>query len=246
MIKLFVASSYCEEFDLEGLRLGKDHRGGKAIPARRDGYTTNRFSSYLASRPKGAAVLILTLAVAVVLVLAGLALVGSHFDRAPYPSEKVPLKLDHDNVIYTQENTYEYQYANSSVVIPYAGMKILFRVTYGETSITMPVEDFGNESLLSAAGASVHQVLMTSSWANVSIDITESTGDGAFDAGDTIVFDIVPLKSDMVFNMGLLWNDNQGGGAVMDMSFAIHDGKLCAWYSHDLSDTRWYWPFLRG
>jgi hypothetical protein len=200
-----------------------------------------RFTSYVTSRPRRTVAIILTLAVAFFVAVAGLALELSHFDQAPYPSQKVPVKLVNDGVIYTQDITF--RIGNGTAVTPYSWMKIQIRVSSGGTSIGMPIEDFGNGSLLSEAGSSMTQVLMTSTLANVTINITESSGDGGFDEGDTIFFHLVPLRSDVIFTMGLVWPDHVAGGMVMEISFAVHHGKLFAWYSDYLGDS-WYWQFL--
>lgn len=201
--------------------------GGKAA--------LEKLGLYLAFRPKRAAVLFLTLTVALILVLAGLLLELAQPREAPYPSDDLPLELDDNKVIYTQES--------SVGDFPYMGMKILFRASYGAASMTMPVADFGNQSQLSAGLlATTHQVLMTSSWTNASIDITDSIGDGRFGGGDTIVFELVPLEEDMVFTMGLLWTVGDGGGAIMEVSFVLHDGRLYAWFSQYLGD--WYRPHM--
>ncbi len=176
-----------------------------------------------------------------------MALELSHFGRAPYPSEEIPLSLVlvDDKVIYTQHDTIGFQNESYDGPYPYTGMKILFRVTYAGTSITMPVADFGNQSQLSTnISATVHQVLMTSSWVDASMNITDSAGDGTFGEGDTIAFDMVPLNADMVFTVGVLWTAGEGGGAMMEVSFVVHDGRLYAWYSQYLND--WYNPYLFG
>ena len=201
----------------------------------------NRLGSYLASRPRKAAVLVLTLTVAFVLVLAGLALELSHFGRAPYPSEAIPLSLVDDKVIYTQETTTVLDGAIPNQSFPYTGMMIVFQVESQGGSTRMGGTDFGNQSQLSTnSTATVHQVLMTGSLLNASIDITDSTGDGSFDSGDTIVFEIVPLWEDMVYTMGLLWIGVHGEKMALEVSFAIHDGKLYGWYSQYLNDGPWY------
>lgn len=201
----------------------------------------NRLGSYLASRPKGAAVLVLTLAVAFVLVLAGLALELSHFGRAPYPSENISLSLVNDKVIYTQEITVVLENETPGQSFPYTGMMIAFQVDFQGGSTRMGGADFGNQSQLSTnSTATAHQVLMTGSLLIASIDITDSTGDGSFDSGDTIAFEIVPLWEDFVYTMGLLWIGVHGEKMAMEVSFAIHDGKLYGWYSQYLNDRPWY------
>jgi hypothetical protein len=144
--------------------------------------------------------------VAFILVLAGFVLVLTHSGEAPYPSQNVSIHLVDGKVIYTQEST------NGN--IPYTGMKMRFRVAVSGGSTTMPVEDFGSQSRLGAnIPATVHVVLMSSSWVNASMDLKDSAGDGAFDEGDSITFELVPLTEDMVFTLGLLWTAGDGGGA---------------------------------
>lgn len=192
-----------------------------------------RLGSYLASRPEKAAILILTLIVILVLVLAGLALQWSHFGRAPFPSEDVPFSLVDGNVVFSQDATY--------LGFNYTGMKIAFQIDYGGGS-GRSVSGFGNQSQLSTqTSATMHQWIMESSFINVNIDITDSTGDGAFDSGDIIVFKIVPLTEDWIYTMGLLFVHESAGTMTMELSFAVHDGKLYAWNSHYLNtDEPWF------
>jgi hypothetical protein len=223
------------------VHLGKDHRGGKAMPLWRAGGITTRLVSYLESRPRSTVAVILTLVVALVLVVAGLALGLWNFGKSPYPNQKLPVKMDHDGVLYTQPVTFMIQ--NGTAVPPYSWMKILFRVAYYGTSVAMPVQDFGNSSLLKGTGSSSEQVLMNSTWTVATINITENNEDGSFDEGDTILFELAPLRSDMIFTIGLVWPDHVAGGAVTEFSFAVHHGKLYSWYSNYLGD-KWYWPYL--
>jgi len=201
--------------------------------------------TFLGSRPRGALAIILTLAVALTIVSAGWALDLANFGRAPYPSDELPFSLVHDEVIYTQDSTNVIDDKTPAQSFPYAGMKILLQVEYASGRERLPVADFGNQSQLSVGhNATVRQVLMTSSTVNVSIDITDTTGDGSFDEGDTIVFEIVPLEEGYVFTVGLLWvSMDHKGAMILEDSFAIDDGKLYAWFSHALDDTPWYQPY---
>ncbi len=205
----------------------------------------NRLGSYLALRPRRAAILVLTLAVAFILVLAGLALELSHFGRAPYPSEEFPLPLSlvNGNVVFTQEYTdwwYNQTSNTTSPIETYTGAKIAFGIV-GWGSRTSP---FGNESQLSAGAPNdtMNQSIWESSFVNVTIEITDSTGDGAFGSGDTILFKIVPLSEDTVHYMGLAFFPRGNSPTTyMEMSFAIHDGKLYTWFSHNLSTEEPWW-----
>lgn len=190
-------------------------------------------------------ILFLTLAVALILALAGLTLEMSDSGSAPYPSSKnLSISLVRGQITYTQDSTIGYQVENATVSCPYTGMMVLFGVNWGNGYVRNPPVVFGNDSQLSInSSATVHQVLMTGSQ-NASMNITDSTGDGSFDEGDTIVFDLDPLSSDTVYTMGLFWRMGNNGGAVMEVSFAIHHGKLYAWYSQYLGND-WFWPFIQ-
>lgn len=205
----------------------------RRYPRRRDGDMIKRLGSYLASRPERAAVVVLTLTVVLTLVLAGLALQWLHFGRAPYPSEKVPFNLVEGNVVFSQEETW--------LGFDYTGMKIAFQIDWGGGS-GRTVSDFGNQSQLSThSRVTIHQSIWISSSGNVSIDITDSTGDGAFDIGDSILFKIEPLSEDTVYTMGLLFVHEHGGTMTIELSFAIHDGRLYAWNSRYLNtDEPWF------
>ena len=202
--------------------------------------------TFLASRPRGALAIILTLAVALTVVSAGWAIDLADFGREPYPSDELPFSLVDGKVIYTQDSTNVIDDKTPAESFPYTGMKVLLQVEYASGRERLPAADFGNQSQLSVGhSATVRQVLMTSSTANVSIDITDTTGDGSFDGGDTIVFEIVPLEEGYVFTVGLLWvSADHTGAMILEDSFAIDDGKLYAWFSHALDDTPWYQPYL--
>ena len=200
----------------------------------------DRLGSYLASRPKRAAVVVLTLIVVLALVLAGLALELSHFGRAPYPSEKVPFSLVDGYAVFTMDQSWISSPGGFNL-FNYTGMKVAFRIDWGGGSGTVS-GPFGNQSQLSThTRATTSQSIFISSFVNVSLEITDSTGDGSFDLNDTILFKIVPLSEDTVYTMGLLFVSDVGNRMTMEMSFAFHDGKLYAWNSHDLNtEEPWF------
>lgn len=173
--------------------------------------------------------LILTFAVALILVLAGLVLVLKPFDSPPYPSDDISILLVDDKIVYTQEG--------GVGDFPYMGMKMRLRVTSDGMSITMPTAAFGDQSQLGTGiPASAHQLLMSSSWTNASINVTDSTGDGIFNDGDTIAFELDPIVEDMVFTVGWIWTLGDGSGAIKEFSFVVNDDRLYAWYSQDLGN----------
>jgi hypothetical protein len=206
----------------------------------------NKLGSYLASKPKRAAVIVLTLAVAFVLVLAGLALELSHFGRAPYPSQKLGFSLVHGNVLLTEGPSMHWfnETSNTSEEMQtYSGAKMAF----GIFSSGWGTGPFGDEPQLSAHTGT------PSTWnrqayvsPNVTMELTDLTSNGAFDQGDTILFKMVPLQEDTVFTLGLAffppgspWGDSPA--TYTEMSFAIHDGKLYSWYSNNLPTQEQWW-----
>ena len=201
----------------------------------------DRLGSYLASRPRKTAALVLILAVTLTLVLAGLALKTAEPDPEPYPSADLPLEIVNGAVTYTNEDGLMI----GGEIVPYTWMQMILSVSTDGGSVTVPSGSFGNQSLLSTGvEASVRQWLFNSSYVNVSMNITDYTGNGAFDEGDTIAFNLTPLREDMIVTFGLLWTDGEGGGMATEFSFAIHDSRLYSWHSLTLGD--WYLSHLTG
>lgn len=200
-----------------------------------------RIGSYLASRPERAAMIVLTLTLVLILVLAGVALQWLHIGRAPYPSEDTPLSLVDDVVVWSQDQTDVVSWEDAYVPFNYSGMKIAFQIDWGGGGVRT-VNPFGNQSLLSAhSSTTIHQSVSEASYGNVSIDITDSTGDGSFNIGDSIVFEIVPLSEDTIYTVGLYFLHAFGMSMSMELSFAIHDGKFYSWNSRYLpTDHPWY------
>jgi hypothetical protein len=181
-------------------------------------------------------VAVLVLAVAVILVLAGFTLLISHFGQAPYPSEKTGFGFVDDKVLYTQDFTFSAVFNNTTSPCVYTGMKIHFQIGTGMSGFNWYY--FGNQSQLSThTKATMNQSLMEG-YDNASMEITDLTGDGGFNEGDTILFTIAPLLEDTVYTMGLAFVAEGQTVAVVEQSFAIHDGKLYTWNSHYLN-TGW-------
>jgi hypothetical protein len=78
---------------------------------------------------------------------------------------------------------------------------------------------------------------------NVSMDITDRNGDGSFDNGDTITFEITPLDEGYVFTVGLLWVGTHKETMILEDSFVVDNGKLYSWHSNSLPSTPWYKPY---
>lgn len=200
---------------------------------------TRRLDTLITSRPRAIAALILILATALIIALAGLALELSEPDPEPYPSDDMPLEIVNGAVVYTNEAGLRI----GGEIVPYTWMRVKFSVSTCGGSVTLPSDSFGNQSLLSTGvETSVHQCLLNSSYVVVNMNVTDYTGNGAFDDGDTIAFNLTPLMEDMVFTFGLLWTDDGGGGMAVEFSFAIHDGRLYSWSSNTLGE--WYLPYI--
>jgi hypothetical protein len=193
----------------------------------------NRLGARLASRSRRVAVLVLALAV--ILVLTGVMLLMSHFDQAPYPSEKTGFSFVDGKVLYTQEFTFSAGFNNTTSPCVYTGMKIHFQT--GTVMSGLNWYYFGDQSQLSThARATMNQSLAEGY--NASMEITDLTGDGGFNKGDTILFTLAPLLEDTVYTMGLAFTAEGQTVAVIEQSFAIHDGEFYTWNSHYLN-TGW-------
>jgi len=205
----------------------------------------NRLGSYLASKPRRAAVLFLTLSMAFILVFAGLVLELSHFGRAPYPSQELGLSLVDGNVLFSKEYTTHWFNETSNAtepINPYAGADFAF----GIVGSGWGTHAFGDDPQLSAntgAPSSMNLSLFVSP--SISAELTDSTSNGAFDRGDSILFRIEPLQEDTVFFMAFaFFPRGDSPSAYTEMSFAIHDGKLYSWLSDNLpTQDPWWEPW---
>ncbi len=202
----------------------------------------DRLGSYLVSKPRRAATLVLTLAVALVLVFAGLVLELSHFGQAPYPSQELGFSLVDGNVLFTQRpvlGLYNETSNKSEPCTPYAGAEGAF----GGGGYGWGTFAFGDDPRLGAGtGAPSTQYKSLDGSIGLSWELTDLTSNGFFDQGDTVLFTITSLKEDAVFFFALAFFPGGGWGpCCTEMSFAIHDGKLYSWYSDNLSTHEpWY------
>jgi len=201
----------------------------------------NRLGSYLAARPDRAAAIVLALIAALILVLAGMIVQNIGIGKAPYPSDDLPISLVDGRVVYNQTETTVVAWGDSYVPFNYTGMRIAFQIDWGGMS-SRTTGPFGNQTLLSTGyGATMEDWLVQGSQVNVSISISESTGDGSFDAGDSITFNIDPFSEDVTYTFGLYWVHAFGMKMYTEMSFAIHNGHLYKWLSRDLPTEQPWW-----
>jgi hypothetical protein len=223
-----------------GFCLGKAQEEGWRYARGRDGLMIDRLGTYLASKPKRAAVVVLTLSIVLVLVLAGWALQSLHIGREPYPSQETPLSLENDAVVWDQVGSMVV--GDASIPFNYSGMMYAFQYNFESGGYLRSGNSFGNQSLLSTGSmATMHQIIMEGTAVNASMDITDSTGDGSFNTGDRIVFGIEPLSEDTIYTIGLYFLHDLGMSMSMELSFAIHDGKLYSWNSQYLNtEEPWF------
>lgn len=206
----------------------------------------DKMGSYLASRPRRAATIVLTLASALVLVLAGLAMELSHTGQEPYPSQDLGFSLDgDDDVLFTQGPVPKWYNKTSNETLPftpYTGAAAAFgSVGHGWASFP-----FGDDPSLSAqTGVPSTQYRDWGGSIGLSWELTDMTSNGFFDQGDTVLFTITSLEEDVVFYFALAFYPYgvSHPPSCSEMSFAIHDGELYSWYSENLpSQEPWYPP----
>ena len=202
----------------------------------------NRLDTYLASRPRRAAVIVLTLAVAFILVLSGLVLELSHFGQAPYPSQELGFSLVDGNVLFTQGPTLRWHNETSNTtepVTPYSGAMGAFGGEgYGWGSFW-----FGDEPRMSAhTGLPSIDYLPLGGSIGLDLQITDLTSNGFFDNGDTILFRIATLQEDTEYFIALaFFPQGDTNPSCTEMSFAIHNGELYSWYSDNLPAQEPWW-----
>lgn len=203
----------------------------------------DRLGSYLASKPRRAALLVLTLVVALALVLAGLVLEMSNFGQAPYPSEDLGFSLIDGKVLFTQGHVISWWNQTTNESDPYttySGAKAAFGCE-GHGWGSFP---FGQDPALSAdTGVPSTEYRDWDGSIGLSVELTDLTSNGFFDEGDTVLLTITSLKEDTVFFLALAFYPfgTSFPPTCSEMSFAIHDGELYSWHSDYLpASTPWY------
>ena len=197
-----------------------------------------RLTKYVGSRPRRAAVIMLTLSVVLVLIFAGILIQSLNIGRLfkpPYTSETTPLSLTgndlkwsplditlYSNLSWGNYNSYRFHYG-----IGGSG--------WGGTLVNQTEQNqlssHSRATIVTPVGESVG-----SYWLNLSI--MDSTGDGFFGVGDQVIFEGMPHLNDTVYVVAL---HIIGGGGASEYSFAIHDGKFYSWASNTLNSIAPWW-----
>ena len=210
-----------------------------------------RLTEYLVAKPRRTTAIVLSLVLVLVLVMAGLAIqltlpddeAEELEDKSLYPSDDVPLTLiDNSTVQYVQEFTY-IGYGEYSVMRLALGVNHYVRATSTYAGAWTAINNFGNQSQLSVhTRATMIQSIWTGSQGNASIEITDLTGDGRFNIGDTVLVMIDPLVEDTVYTIAFSSTNDDGDGHLSwERSFATLDGEFYAWASNYFpTDTPWY------
>lgn len=200
-----------------------------------------RLETYLAASPRRAAEIVLVLLVVLVFVVSMVAVQSIVNREPPYPSDDLPISLVSGRVVYEQTTTTAVAWGDSSVPFNYTGMRVGIQVDWSGVA-ARTAGPFGNQTFMSTgSSATMEQWLMQGSDLNLSILISESTGDGSFNAGDNITFNIDPLSEDVIYTFGLYWPHPFGMTMSTEMSFAIHDGHLYKWLSQYLPTQDPWW-----
>jgi len=212
----------------------------------------NRLGSFLASRPRRAAGVVIVLAIGFILVLAGMLAVvldlGAAFEP-PYPSEDTPLSVVSGGVKYTRNYNMTFVGDYESGLL-YSEHKIAWRYDTGGGGGGGPsgplIDQSDQDELNTGANATVRSqfIMSMSPWydspqLNMNLSITDTTGDGVFGFGDYIVFEGAPSTEGIVYTIGLVW---LGPGTMYEeWSYAFHDGKFYSWMSSVLPSANPWW-----
>jgi len=198
-----------------------------------------RLTEFLGAKPRRAAMIVMTLAMVLILIVAGnlfqLLNLGRYFE-APYPSETTSLSLVDNGIRW--DNPIMFQEAS------YNKSEFYWKYT-SDWTLSGPVAvDHEQVQLSSGSSATVIRTVARAAdlsyWVNLTI--CDSTGDGIPGDGDYIIFTGPPLQSDTVYTVALAYLGGTGGGtACSEYSYAIHDGKFYSWWSDTARTAPPWW-----
>ncbi|MCJ7490425.1 MAG: MotA/TolQ/ExbB proton channel family protein [Thermoplasmata archaeon] len=227
-----------------------------------------RLASFAEKGPKSAAKVIFALAVALIVVILGVLVaivdMGNLFE-APYPSETTPLSWDDGSITWTATDTVIFGENHtlfgfgdedpSDLYAEFGGWgrnysDICFSWDYLRGGIGGPVVNDSEQQELSRGIVATVEiiaggVILDGQEFDLSLEITDFQGNGAFDRGDRIIFKVPPsaiasVYADEVYTLALAYLGAQFV-YVGVCSFAFHDGKFYSWESHHLSWDKPWW-----
>jgi hypothetical protein len=221
----------------------------------------DRMGATIGRTPRRAASIVLVLIV--ILILLAAVSIGTSgllkLPKAPYKSEATPLSLKGNAVIWTESCTVRLFGAGGREVsfLPVANpggwglnwSTMKFQITIGDLRTTggTVVSQSDTQKVGSGAPTTVREnvsgevVNGTPDW--FYLLVTDGTGNGTFDYGDSIVFVFPassPIEHDSVYTLALA--SVQPGYAVWwEYSFAVHDGRFYSWSSSNFNTQEPWW-----
>lgn len=203
-----------------------------------------RLTKYLGAWPRRAAMIVMTLAVALILVVSvnlfQLLDLGSHFE-SPYRTEETPLSLVADGIRW--DNPIRFSTASYNLT------RFYWQQFEAGQALSGPLANDSDQIELSS-GSPV-TVVKTVAWAadmsyQVNVTMHDSTGDGVPGSGDYIIFTGPPWQVDTVYTIALAYIGGPGGGfSGWEFDYAIHDGVFYSWES-DMDNTSppWWYNYV--
>jgi len=210
-----------------------------------------RLGEYVSAKPKRAAQIILTLAAALIITVAGmfiyaldLRLTDNPPADSPYPSEVTPLSLVEDGIMWMRD---------INIVVGTHGMNYSeFRCGWGywmNNSVDFAsgdlVSDDGQSELSKGVNATTDTYFGTvTPWYDapnmtISFCIHDVTGDGAFGSGDFIVRIDAPRTEGIVYRWALAYVYDVT--MAVEYSYAFQDGVFYSWLSSELPTQGPWW-----
>ncbi|MBE0526525.1 MAG: hypothetical protein IH631_06250 [Candidatus Thorarchaeota archaeon] len=215
-----------------------------------------RFGAYLASKPKRAVQIVLALAIALIVTLAGMFIIafdlGEISDESsdpPYPSEVTPLSLVDDGVMRMKEfnltigeSGLNYSEFRCGWGYRTAGASVLSSLIAGQL-----VSDENQADLNKNVSSTVQTYFGTTTpWYDapnmtLRFSIHDVTGDGAFGTQDFIVIDDAPRTEGIVYSWALAYV--YGVSLAVEYSYAFQDGVFYSWRSNEFPTEGVWWDF---
>lgn len=214
-----------------------------------------RLNEYVASRPKRAVQIILTLTAALMITVAGMFLVLSETgptadspDEPPYPSMATPLSLVEGGIMWKRDH-------NTTVAghgMNYSEFKCCWGYSTSNGS-SFHAGDLVNDDDQIELSKGINVTVETwlgVEWPwydrpelNVSFSIHDVSGDGIFGTGDFIVMIDAPRNEGIVYTWALVYV--YAAVVHMELSYAFQDGVFYSWSSSELpTQDPWWEPLL--
>jgi len=202
----------------------------------------DKLGSYLASKPRRAALIVLCLMIALILALAAIlvtALNVQNMLRPAYPSEVTPLSLTDLGITWTMTHKVG---CSSGDRMHYGNMSFYWRYHPNE-GLSGPVAlDEGQEAVSTHPSETVQSLArICGAWDDPirrHLVIHDVLGHGWFGTGDSTAFAckrnatvVLPPSEDSLYSFALVYVSGWGLEGLGEHSCAVHDGKSYSWKS---------------